>query len=355
MTADQRFKRWVHRALAIFAVCFVYFLCADLWMPLTPQARVMHPVISVAPQVSGRVEEVRVYNNQHVEAGEVLFRIDSRRYELSVSKAELSLVSSGQDNEQLDASVAAARATVAASQATAHELGIEMIRAETLIKQHSISRQKYDQTRAERDSAKAQLAVDKAKVNALLVQRGLSGDDNLRLRQAQNALEQARLDLSYTVVRAKESGWVTNLQLSPGSYATAGQPLVALVADRADVVADFREKSLSLTQAGQPASIVFDARPGEVHEALLLSADAGVFDGQQSPDGNLAAPVATDRWVRDAQRMRVHLALNEDEHALLNTLSTGARATVQLYPVSGLAAWLGHAQVHLASLVHYIY
>ena len=73
MTPDQIFARWVRASLLLFALVFVYFLAADLWMPLTPQSRVMHPVVRVAPQVSGQVVSVPVADNQHVQAGEVLF------------------------------------------------------------------------------------------------------------------------------------------------------------------------------------------------------------------------------------------------------------------------------------------
>ena len=91
MTPDQIFARWVRASLLLFALVFVYFLAADLWMPLTPQSRVMHPVVRVAPQVSGQVVSVPVTDNQHVQAGEVLFRIDPRPYELAVQQAQLAL------------------------------------------------------------------------------------------------------------------------------------------------------------------------------------------------------------------------------------------------------------------------
>ena len=110
MTPDQIFARWVRASLLLFALVFVYFLAADLWMPLTPQSRVMHPVVRVAPQVSGQVVSVPVTDNQHVQAGEVLFRIDPRPYELAVQQAQLALEAAERDNAGYDASLAAAEA-----------------------------------------------------------------------------------------------------------------------------------------------------------------------------------------------------------------------------------------------------
>ena len=76
------------------------------------------------------------------------------------------------------------------------------------------------------------------------------------------------------------------------------------------------------------------------------------FDVQ--PDGSLANPENSDRWVRDAQYLRLHLGLNDSEQVLA-ALPSGARATVQLYPVSGPARWLGQVQARFISLLHYIY
>ncbi|MBR9800141.1 MAG: HlyD family secretion protein [Gammaproteobacteria bacterium] len=355
MTSDQRFRRWVRGALLIAVFSFVYFLIADLWMPMTSQARVMHPVVSVASRVSGRIDEVLVHDNQHVEAGDVLFRIDAKPYQLAVQQAELALEAAIQANQQLDASILAAKAQLEQSRVSEEEQRLEMARVTRLIKSHSISRQQYDQTRASYQGAQATVRADQADLAALKVQRGLTGDDNLSLRQARNALEQARLDLAYTEVRAREAGTVSNMQLVAGAYASTGQARLAIVADRADVIADFREKSLSRVAIGDQASIIFDAQPGRVFAATLSSRDSGVQAGQLNADGYLAAPEDSDRWVRDAQRMRVHLVMPRAHGLSLSQLPTGSRATVQLFPVAGPASWLAHAQARAVSLLHYIY
>ena len=353
MTPDQVFARWVRASLVLFAVVFVYFLAADLWMPLTPQARVMHPVIRVAPQVSGQIVAVPVTDNQHVQAGDVLFRIDPRPYELAVQQAQLALEAAERDNAGYDASLAAAEADVRAAQVQVNELAREHNRLSTLLASHNVSQQLYDQTQSSYQAAQSSLASAKARAEQLRVQRGLTDEDNLRLRQARNDLERAELNLSYTEVRAQSAGVISNLQVKPGTFASVGNSLAALVSDDADVIADVREKSLVHMQRGEAAAIVFDAMPGHVFDASVTAVDAGTQQGQLLPDGSLAAPETSDRWVRDAQRQRIHLQL--DEPQLLAQLPTGARATVQLYPVGGLAALLGGAQIRLVSLMHYIY
>lgn len=354
MTPDQVFARWVKISLAGFGVVFVYFLIADLVVPATPHARIMFPVVQVAPRVSGQVIKVRVRNNQMVKAGDILFTLDPKPYELAVQAAQLELENVQQANQQLDASIAAATANIEAARVNAHQLSLEQKRLHALLEKHSVSVQSYEEVAASYQTARAQVDVAKAQRHQLQVQRGTTGDDNLALRRARNALEQAELNLSYTQVRAEQDGIISNFHLSPGAYASASVSLAALVGGTPNVIADFREKSLSHMTINEPATVTFDALPGKTFTARVTDMDAGTYAGQLSPSGDLTSPETSDRWVRDAQRQRIHLTLDHSDDELFK-LPSGARATVQLYHVGGPMAWLGKLQIHAFSLLHYIY
>lgn len=354
MTPDQVFARWVRVSLAAFIVLFIYFLVADLWMPLTPQSRVMHSVVQVAPQVSGQVATVHVRNNQHVETGDLLFTLDQRPFQLALDKAQLALEAAAVENHQYDAAIVSAEAELAAARTTRAQLARDQDRLHRLLVRGGVSRQQVDRTDADYEASVARVQAAQARVQQLSVQRGMTDEQNLRLRQARANLAQAQLNLAYTEIRAEENGVISNLQVQVGTYARVGTSMAALVSDQADVVADFREKSLAHVETGDVAAIVFDALPGEVFRAQVGALDAGTRQGQLLADGTLAAPVATDRWVRDAQRQRLHLEL-VDESGLLARLPSGARATVQLFPASGPASWLGALQIRVVSLIHYIY
>ena len=110
MTPDQQFKRWIKWAIACFTLVFGYFLLADIKMPLTPQAMATRVVTRMAPQVSGKVVEVAVVNNQHVKQGDLLFMLDPAPFELAVEQARLALDQAEQQNRQLDATLNAAAA-----------------------------------------------------------------------------------------------------------------------------------------------------------------------------------------------------------------------------------------------------
>ena len=99
---------------------------------------------------------------------------------------------------------------------------------------------------------------------------------------------------------------------------------------------------------------MFDAVPGEVFDAQLEGRDLGVAQGQLQADGLLAHPDDSDRWVRDAQRVRVYVGM--DKSLVPQYLVTGSRATVMLAASdSGIMQMIGSLQMHIISLLRYIY
>lgn len=352
MTPDQKFARWIKYSCVAFVLVFAYFLIADLAMPLTPQAMATRSVTKVAPRVSGQITEIYVNNNQKINKGDVLFQIDPLPYQLAVERAQLNLDQVIQNNDQLDASIIAAKADVEASKIVAEQKVREAARLNKLFQRNGTSQQQLDDAQSSATAAKANLLAARARLKELEVSRGDIGEANVSVRVAQNQLKQAELNLSYTRVTAEHDGVVANLQLEVGAYASTASPLVALVSDNVDIIADFREKSLRHFSRDSRALVAFDSLPGEVFEARITSIDAGVSSGQFDADGRLATPTVTNRWVRDAQRMRLHLAIDDQEQ---HSFPAGARATVQLLPDNLVSGWFSNLQIHFLSALHYIY
>lgn len=352
MTPDQQFTRLVKFAIVGFLLLFSYFLLADIKMPLTTQAMATRTITQVAPQISGRVVQVYVNNNQKVTQGDPLFRLDPTEYQLALEQAELALEQAKQDNAELDAAMAVAEADVAASEINFALKQREAKRIQSLYSQQSVSQQMIDQARTQVKASLSQLRAAKAQLAKVTTLRGDAGDSNLKLRQAHNNLKKARLALSYTQIRADHDGVVTNVQLASGNMVNNGSPVMALVLEDVDVIADFREKSLRHVSRGANAWVAFDGLPGQVYQAKVSSVDAGVSAAQFAADGRLATPEESNRWVRDAQRFRLHLDMNG---AQPNTLPAGAKATVQLQPENGVYRLLASGQIKLISLLHYIY
>jgi multidrug resistance efflux pump len=352
MTPDQKFERWVKFSIFGFTIVFVYFLLADLAMPITPQAMATRIVTKIAPRVSGPIAHISVKNNQFVKKGDVLFQIDPTPYKLAVEQAQLALDKAKQDNDRLDASIIAAVAKVKENQAIVEQRNREMARLSKLFASNAVSKQLKDDAVSNAIAANANLAAVQAELKELRVQRGENNSDNLAIRIANNTLKQAKLNLTYTEVKAEHDGIITNLQLNTGAYAIAGQPIIAQVDNKMDIIADFREKNLRYFNYDMLAYIAFDSQPGSIYTARVNNIDAGVSSGQFDANGTLSTPSSSTRWVRDAQRMRVHL--NCDSPVELS-LPSGSRATVQLIPSNGFLAILAKLQIYALSILHYIY
>ncbi|WMC10606.1 HlyD family secretion protein [Oceanimonas pelagia] len=349
MNAEQSFNRWVRIALAVFGVLLLYFVLIDNYAPMTPQAQAHRPVLSVAPRVAGQVARVAVTNNQPVAAGELLFALDDTDYRLALARTRLQRQLAAADQERQQAAMRAVRAEIDQARLRAEELAREAARLERLHRLGHMSVQQAEQARNQAQQADSALQAVQARQQQ--AEQALAAA-RLAYEQADNAFAQARLALERTRVKAEMAGRVGNLQLQEGVQARAGQPLLALISNELTVIADLREKSLRHVTTGTPVGVVFDALPGRIFDGHVSSIDSGVRQGQLAPDGLLVQPENTDRWVRDAQRLRVHISLDEPAPAL----ATGARATVQLFPEAG--RWLhglGWAQLWLVSQFRYLY
>ncbi|MDP5292930.1 HlyD family secretion protein [Oceanimonas sp. CHS3-5] len=349
MSAEQSFNRWVRIALAAFGVLLVYFVLIDNYAPMTPQAQAHRPVLSVAPRVAGQVAQVAVTNNQPVAAGDLLFALDDTDYRLALARAELQQQLAAADSERQQAVMETIKAEIEQARLRAEELAREASRMERLHRLGHMSVQQAEQARNQAQQARSALQAVEARQQE--AEQALAAA-TLAHEQANNAYKQARLALQRTRVRAELAGRVGNLQLQEGVQARAGQPLLALISNELTVIADLREKSLRHVTTGTEVGVVFDALPGRIFDGHVSSIDSGVRQGQQPADGQLVQPENSDRWVRDAQRLRVHIALDEP----VPMLATGARATVQLFPEAG--SWLhglGWAQLWLVSQFRYLY
>lgn len=354
MSPEQKFARWVRVSIASFLLMFVYFIVADIWIPLTPDSTVMRVVTPVSARVSGYVSHVYVHNNSQVKKGDLLYELDATPFINKRDAAQIALAQAKLSNQQLDAQITAQLANLKTAQITARNNQATLSRYQRLATMQNVSQQDLDNVRTAWQNSEQSVSSLSAGIENLRIQRGERLDSrNVTLQKYRNALEEAQLALGWTKIRAEADGTVSNLQLSPGLYTSAGTALLALVNENSDIVADFREKSLRHSKVGTDAAVVFDALPGKVYRARVTSSDAGILAGQQAVNGQLSQPEESNRWVRDAQRMRIHVALNEP---LDRTLPTGARATVQLYNSEGpLARFFSGLQIRLVSWLHFVY
>jgi multidrug resistance efflux pump len=253
-----------------------------LYSPWTRDARVRANVVTVAPDVSGYVDDIRVRNNQFVHKDDVLFVIDQDRYRLAIATAE---------------------AAVAATHAQYLMLLDQYQRRSKLSPGYTITVENLDNARRQSETAAA------------------------NYQQAIASRDTAALNLKRTEVRASVNGFITNLNLAKGTYASQGQPVMALIdSDSYRVEAYFEETKIPHIKAGASAEVyLMDGSPAL--RGAVLGIAMGITD-QDNPNGPqlLSSINPTFTWVRLAQRIPVTIHLTHVPPGVL--VSAGMTCTV---------------------------
>ena len=274
--------------------------------PSTADAYLGMHVVRVAPRVSGPIETLAVHSHQQVHKGDLLFTIDPTTFELALQQAQARLQQARDTLVAENAQIAAAQAEADAARANLQQAQRHTARIRDLAAKGTASKDDRDAAIQALMDARDSAAAAQAQVLADKARRGAAGAANATIKAAQAARDQARLDLKYTHVYAPANGTLGELDLRPGSYVTAGQPLLALVeTDDVWVDANFKETELPRIRPGQPASVSVDLLPGVTFRGRVASLGpaSGAAFSLLPPEN------ATGNWVKVTQRfpVRVHL------------------------------------------------
>ncbi len=295
--------------------------------------------VSVSANISGRVIEVAVRDNQIVKRGALLFRIDDRPFRIAVSEAEARLASARLQISALKSTYRRRQTELRSAQETLAYEQQEYDRHKRLLSSGIVSRAQYDQALHALDNARQQVAGAEQQVGAAMAD--LAGNPDIPLaehptvQQAQAALDRAQLNLSYTVIVAPSDGIVTKVeQLQAGDYINASTPLFALVSYHdVWIEANFKEVQLARMRIGQSAKIKIDRFPGRAFSGLVVS----MSPSTGSQFSLLPPENATGNWVKVVQRVpvRLHLADADAAFALQAGLSADVTVDTNSSPRAG--------------------
>jgi multidrug resistance efflux pump len=349
-----RGRRWIWIVLALCVLIFTYNLIADRLTPYTSHATVQAYVVGIAPEVAGSIIAVQVKDNQRVEQGEVLFRIDPQRFENSVASAEASLAQAGQTVGASTAEVAAAEANVARARADLSTAEEQSNRVFELVQRGVYAAARGDEARRRVDGARAAVEEADAQLEQARQNLGPQGADNPQIRAAAAALQQARLDLIRTTVVAPSDGIITNLRLTSGQYANVGQPVMTFIdVGAAWIEANFRENNLGNIAADDPVDIALDMWPGMIFPGTIESIAWGVDTGGGTSASGLPTIRTPTGWLREAQRFPVRILFAGE---FPRGTRLGSQANVVVYvgdnPVVNALAWLW---IRIVTWLSYVY
>jgi membrane fusion protein (multidrug efflux system) len=269
----------------------------------------------ISSRITGTVIKVFVSDNWRVKAGDILLELDPSDYQVQVDGAEAQLQRAHQTVDQLYAQVEAARSGLRLAESQLHQARIDYDRAKQLKAQGVVSSEFYDQAATAMRVATATEGLANHQLVQAEAALGVNGEDHTHydrpvVQQASAALEAARLNLSYTVIRAPFDGIVTRKSVHVGHRVEVGQPLMALVPIRGlYITANYKETQLTDVRVGQPADVEADIYPGYVYRAHVDS----ISIGTGSAFALLPPENATGNWVKVVQRIPVKIVLDNPE------------------------------------------
>ncbi|MFP7674576.1 HlyD family secretion protein [Marivita sp. S0852] len=343
--------------VVLLVVIAAIYAIMDRTVPGSARASVSAYVVQVAPRVSGTVTQVHVTDDAVVQAGDPLFSIDARPFELAVRQAEANLAGALQSVDASGASIVAAQAAVTQARTALDNTRADAERTFKLEERGIVAAARGDQARAAVTSAEAGLEQAQAALDSARAQLGPQDDENPALRAASAQLEQAQYDLASTTVRAQHLGAVTNVTLSEGQFIGAGNPAMTFIdAEAAWVTVDLRENQLQNVEAGDTAHVLFDALPGQIFDARVQSVAWGIAPGRSVQNG-LVASQTTNQWFEPARRIPVRIELEGGMENWPYSVRVGGKAHVLIFANgdSGLFALAARTTQRVRAWLSYLH
>ncbi|MBS1146148.1 MAG: multidrug transporter [Proteobacteria bacterium] len=332
-------------------------LTLNVVAPSSPDVRVIKYVVQVIPQVRGRVIEVPVTGNDYVKKGTVLFKIDPTPYNNTVKQLEGKLAANQAAlNEalaglsQAGASVGEMREAVnaAAGQVGAIRANLDLAKKRVAEYRELVATGAGDRFGLEKWEANVRelegqlVATTASESQAKLKLSARSGGDQAAVAQAkakvatakaqaaatQADLDNARWELTQTVMVAPADGWVMNLQLRPGSFVVGAPfaPAMTFVEDNYQVIALYHQNELHQVQPGDAAELALDTLPGKIIKAKVNSIVWGQGQGQLPTSGVLPQTGAAPQFPN---RFAVKLDIEPRDKSIF--LAAGAAGDAAIY------------------------
>lgn len=294
----KHIKKPVLIAVAIIVLGLIaYFIVDSIKFQSTDDAYVETTTVSVAPKVSGQIVEVLIKDNQRVNEGDLVARIDDTDYKIKVDQMSAQYERALLNQQNAKANFKAANTNIEVAKK-------DLERYKNLYEAGAVSKQTLDAAQAKYDSAQAQLVT--AEQSLFSQNDSKVADADLKALKAQK--DQAEVNLSYTNIYAPQSGTVASRRVEKGMYVQVGSPLFTIVPDDIWIVANFKENQLRHMKPGQTVDIKVDTYPNKVFKGKIdsIQRSSGAKSSLFPPEN------AVGSFVKIVQRVPVKIVFTEE-------------------------------------------
>jgi len=281
----------------------------------TDDAYVEADKVGISTDVSGIVQDVDVTENQHVQAGQILYRLDARQFQIAVENTKANLAQTALMIESMKRDYRRMLSDIDAQQAQVELDQSTYDRQADLVQRNVTPKANYDQARFTLQADKSKVASLKQQAEVQLAK--LSGNPDIpvtehpQYQQAKAQVDEAQRQLDHTIVKAPFAGIVTNVpSIAPGKYLQASTTAFYLVAtDHVWVNANPKETELTHVRPGQPVTVTVDTYPdlewlGTVESISPAAAQMFQLLPAQNTSGN---------WVKVVQRIPMRVRVDTSD------------------------------------------
>jgi membrane fusion protein (multidrug efflux system) len=304
----------------------------------TDDAQIDGDISPVVARVGGYVQDIKFEENTRVNEGDVLVTLDDRDYKIKLEQAMAGQKGANAGVGVSESQIAATAANTSTAKANIEAAKVKLNLAQkdydrylNLVKDGSITQQQFDQAKAQKESAQAAFTAANDQYNAAVKQVGTTQSQlavsNTGVTQRQADVDFAKLQLSYTAIKAPATGIVSKKNIQKGQLIQAGQSLFAIVNDNSIyVTANFKETQLEDIKTGLKVKIDVDAYPKDDVEGEVYN-----FAPITGAKGSLLPPDnATGNFVKVVQRIPIKIKITKAPKEVLEKLRPGMSVKVSV-------------------------
>ncbi|MDA1263319.1 MAG: HlyD family secretion protein [Planctomycetota bacterium] len=330
-----RLKKIFGRLFGISAVLCAFVLSFLTWWeldirPRTDDAYLRANIVGIAANVSGYITELSVVDNQKVNIGDLLFRVDVRPYQAELDFALANLAYVDLEIQALKDAITQREADIVNAEAVALYNVQYLARIEPLLPKQFVTPDQVDAAKRNVRSSEAMVLQSKAALSQAKANLGQIGDVNVRRARAQATVVEKQLNVGYCEVRSSVNGYVTNFNTSVGQYAQMGEQVFALV-DTSSwyLLANYQETDIRMIEPGMNVEVYLMAYPRIHFHGVVQGIGWALYDPNQGNNGVLPTVSPTLDWVRLAQRFPVRIVMDPSQDAHPYRMGATATAIVE--------------------------
>lgn len=327
----QRIRNIIINTISIILILLgVIWVIHHFWRyteyEITNDAVVDQYIAPVNIRVQGYIKTVNFTEHQKVKAGDTLIIIDNSEYSIKMIDAQAALEDAQANADMLSTNILTSKSNIEVADASIKEaeiklwkLGEDEKRYKDLLNENSTSLREYEQVKTDYDAAKARITLLQKQKNSSLLQTQevIKKTNSLKaiISRRESDLAMAKLNLSYTIVKAPYDGYIGRRTLEEGQLVQAGQILTYIIRDNKKwITANYKETQISNVFIGQEVNIKVDAYKGKVFKGVVTE----ISEATGSKYSLIPTDNSAGNFVKIQQRIPVRIEFTDREADLRN-------------------------------------